>query len=201
MKQLTEPSATDLQKLVYNHNLGGKLKQQETYDLPPGASWAVVGTLVDEALTPDDVPTLQKAIQSLAAVQAAEPLCWGRQPIVEAEACVAMLHISAVLSQTIATGTDKTFADKRSLHTFRVLPSAKKWIVWALKVPVPITRANIPMLKTALEDVPGIALAEHLFDGQVDTRAVGSNPLRVVCHARIDPVKEDEPEEPLDVGK
>ena len=186
MHRLQEPSSADLQKQVYNRNVGGGLNKRDEFSLPAGTAWAIVGTVVADPVTPDNVPALKAAIEALAEVNTAKALCWGQQPTVEAEDHDAVLAVSARLVQTIDVGGGKSFSKAGQYGRVQILPDAKKWIVWGLVVRDPLDVAGIATLEAAVRAVTGISATEVLCKGATDPEAVSSSRLEVGCHIRIE---------------
>ena len=158
MKLIEEPSAANVQKQVYNRNVGGRLNVSEEWSVPAGVAWAVCGTVVVDSVSPDDVPTLRAAIGQLAEVVAAQAICWGRQPSVQLPEHDAVLHVTVDLSQTVATGGEHSFQQASRFHQLTLIPPSRKWVVWALRVPSPLDQAAVTALEAAVQSVPGSAV-------------------------------------------
>ena len=187
MQQLQEPSSAELQKQVYDRNVGGRLNKREAFSLPAATAWAIVGTVVAEAATPGDVPALKAAIEALGEVDTAKPLCWGQQPVVEAEDHDAVLAVSARLVETIDVGGGESCSKASQFGRVQILPDGRKWVVWGLLVPAPLDLVGITVLEAAVRGIVGIGTTELLFQGVTDPEAIGESRLEVSCHIRIEP--------------
>ena len=190
---LTPITVAKQQIKSYNDASGARAKNE--FSLGAGAAWAVNGTIVADAATVEDVPTLEAAVEALAEVQVAIPLCWGQAP---AEILPAdhetVLAIEANVLQTISFGGGRGQVQRsRHVPTVPIKPPAgKKFVVWGFKVPTSLDAAGIAALEAAVQGAhAGITSAHHLMDGVTDAELVGNATLTITAHTRIDAVESE----------
>lgn len=189
IQELTPASAA--QQQLDSYNRAGGAVGTNSFSLPAGAAWAVVGTVVADAVVIGDVPTLEADIEALAQVTAASPLHWGQAPAtIQAADHETVLVVEAKQVETIDLGGGKSqvVTAKMRPSEFAKPPLGKKFIVWGLRVPAALDQSGIAALKTALEGVTGITTAHHQVDGAIDAEATAAT-VRVGTHVRIDPTE------------
>jgi len=192
IKQLTPQTLPNQQLAAYNK--AGPANQSNVFSLPADTAWAVVGTLVADAVTIANVATLEAAIQALPGALAVEPLHWAQSPVeilanAETEIYETVLHVSAEVTQTIAFGGGKgqTKVDRVTPYKPPKPPLGKKFIVWGLSVPAGLDQAGIAVLEAAIAGAhAGITSAHHLLDGVIDAECVGSATIVIETHTRLD---------------
>jgi len=207
IKELTPKSPALLQLDAFNKS--GGAGEKNTFAIPADTAWAVVGTLVSDGATVEDVPTLETAIRALSEVGAVEPLHWAQAPdeiLINKEAEDALLEINpeatpeelsavetyevvmvvvADVAQTIGFGDGKGQAQTTRLRPYEMPkpPLGKKFIVWGLKVPTSLDQAGIVALETAITGAhSGITSAHHLLDGVIDAECVGDASIEIEAH-------------------
>ena len=190
---LTPASPANQQLAAYNLASGAVGKN--TFSLPASTAWAVVGTLVADAATVDDVPTLEAAIEALAEVQVAIPLFWGQAPAeILPAAHETVLVVETSVKQTITFGGGKGQETRTTLvPAVPIKPLVgKKFVVWGFKVPTSLDAAGIAALEAAVQGAHvGITSAHHLLDDVTDAELVGNATLTITAHTRIDAVESE----------
>ena len=188
--ELSEPTVAQQQLAHHNQNIGGLLNGSAEFNVPANIAWCVVGTVVADAATPADVPTLKTAIEALAEVTSVNGnQLWGQIPsTILAVNHEAVLHVTSQMSANIGSGGD-VFRERIKAHETVKPPLNKKWCVWILRVPAALDATKIAALETALEGITGISTAEHLIDGLTSARQSGNAALTVSAHLRIDPLQ------------
>lgn len=187
--QLSEPTVAQLQKEVYNRNLGGSLNRSTSFSVPAGVNWAVVGCVLADAATPSGVlDTVVPGIEALAEVTSVHgDQLYGELP---ASLDVAdhdfVLFVTSNCNYDIGVGGDTFKKVSRVTETVN-LPVGKKWCVVILRVPDPLDATKVSALESAIQGVTGVTLCEHLIDDSISDRAVSDADLRIVTHVRIEP--------------
>lgn len=191
---LTEPAASQQQLDLYNRSSSSLIKRS-TYSPTPGLNWAIIGCVLADAATQDDVPTLVSNIQSLGEVDTvASPQFWGQvpselliNPSGEAATHECKLHVSSALSCSVGYGGDTRGLSQKQNETLKP-PLNKKWLVLNIVVPSGLNENRISNLESAVQGVTGITTCEHLVDGTVPDNA-SSVSLQISTRMRIDPVE------------
>jgi len=168
-----------------------------TFSPSAGIAFAIVGCILDDTATTDDLDTLITDIEALSQVTSVvqgtveapnDAILWGQAPAtIEAVSHQCKVHVSLSMSCQVGYGTD-TFSKNSKISEDVVVPVNKKWCVFPLVIPAELTsEAMITALETAMATVDGIAQAEHLVDGIVPSNAVGTQ-IIYSCRMRIDPI-------------
>lgn len=204
IKQLTPKPPALLQLDAYNKS--GGAGEKNTFAVPADTAWAVIGTLVADAATVDDVPALETSIRALPEVVAVEPLHWAQAPaeiLVNADPVGAptethevVLVVVAKVMQTIGFGDGKGQTKTARLVPYEhpKPPLGKKFVVWGLKVPASLDQAGIAALIGAVNLAhSGITFAQHILDGVIDAECVGDATIEIEAHTRIDRIPVEPP--------
>jgi len=198
MKQLTPIGAAQLQLDAYNKS--GGAGDKDTFSLVAENAWAVVGTLVHDGATVDDVPTLETAIRALPEVVTVVPLHWGQAPAeilvneeVDPYAATheTVLAVSATVVQTISFGGGKGQVQSTCLNPAAPIkpPLGKKFVVWGFKVPSSLDLVGIAALEVAVAGAhAGITSAHLLLKGVIAPDCVGDATITVEARTRIDKI-------------
>jgi len=189
---LSEPTAAQQQKEIFNRNVGGNLNQRAEFSVPAGVHWAVVGCVVADAATPSDVTnTLVPAIEGLAQVTSVNgDQFWGQVPAsIEAPDHECVLTVTSRCVAGIGPGGDYFEQATQGVEQLKP-PVGKKWFVAVLRVPDAMDDAKIAALESAIQGITGITTCEHLIDGSVSDRATANATLVISAHMRIDAVPE-----------
>ncbi len=201
IKELTPMSAA--QQQLDSYNRAGGAGATNTFSLPAGTAWAVVGTIVADVVVIGDVPTLEAAIDGLSEVDVVEPLHWGQAPdeILANEGLPEPTHetvlaVAGIRSQVVNFGGGDGQNDTRKLSPATPIkpPLDKKYVVWALAVPASLDQTAIAALKVAIAGAhAGLSAAYVLLKGTTDEEIVGNATLSIEARTRIDRIPVEEP--------
>ena len=187
--ETSEPTAAVQQTTNYNTNTGGNLNKSVTFSVPVGTSWAIVGTVLGDAVVPGDIASLITSIEALTEVTSVNgDQVFGRIPssiLAVDHECI--VYVTSTMAVTIGLGGDTFPKTIKNSETVKP-PVDKKWCIFALRVPDPLDDAKITSLESAMEGITGITTAEHLIDDTVSSRAAAAAILNVGVHMRIEPI-------------
>lgn len=194
LEVLTEPAASQQQLDLYNRSSTSLIKRA-TYSPSAGLNWAIIGCVLADVATQEDVPTLVSNIQALGEVDnVVSPQFWGQipselliNPSGEDATHECKLHVSSNLSCTVGYGGDTRGLSQKQNETITP-PLNKKWLVLNVVTPSGMNENRISNLESAVQGVTGITTCEHLIDGTVPSNASQCS-LQISTRMRIDPVE------------
>ena len=188
---LSEPVAAISQSAVYNQNIGGLLNRSASLSVPGGIHWAVVGCVLADAATPENVEsTLVPAVTALTQVTSVhgDQLYGKLADTVEQAEHEFALHVTSSMSVPISSGAGVFTQVARNHRTIKP-PVAKKWCVLILRVPAALDATKITALQNAITGINGVTTTVCLMDGTIPVRASGDATLQIAAHVRIESVE------------
>jgi hypothetical protein len=191
---ITETPPAQQQLDLYNK--ASSMVKRSTYNVNAGLSWAVVGLVLNDAVTTDDEDDLINSIMGLSEVTTvANPRFWGQTPpaiLINPGGSEPDTHQTILCVESFVTGNIGYSADVRSFQDIQFEsiepPLNKKWIVCNMVVPAHLASAQmITDLETALVGVTGVTLAEHLVGGVIPDNASNTQ-IKITTRMRIEPI-------------
>lgn len=189
IQELLPASAAQQQLDAYNKASGAV--NSNSFNLPAGSAWAVVGTLMHNDASLSDIDSLRTVIQNQSMIQKAEELHWGRTPddiVAGTDLYEPALLLQVRVIETIALPDDMKMRQAATLAMEEPLkpPLGKKFVVWGLKVNSSLDQTGIVAMTTAITNSHYlITSTRHLLDGTIDAEVSENATVTVRSHLML----------------